>query len=319
MTLLSVEDLTVEIQTRHGTVHALERVSLDVGAGEIVGIIGESGSGKSVCAYTIMGVLDRAARIKSGRVRFQGQDLLTMSPTERERWRGSEASMIFQNARSALNPSRRIGDQLCDVIARHHPASASAIRERALQALSNVRLTDPERQMEAYPHKLSVGQCQRVGIAAALACGARLLIADEPTSALDVTTQAEIMGLIRDLSREKGMAVLLITHDLALAASYCDRLTVMHAGHVVETGPTEQLIAAPRHPYTAALLKSAPAVAESLADLKPIGGSLPDLRRTDLPPCRFAERCERRLPCCEAALPLRLVGVGHSVACHNPL
>ncbi|WP_173934771.1 ABC transporter ATP-binding protein [Chelativorans sp. Marseille-P2723] len=334
--LLSVRNLTVDFATRRGTVHVLDDVSFDVGAGEIVGIIGESGSGKSVTAYSIMGILDHAARICSGEIMFEGRDVLKMHRRERDGWRGREASIIFQNPRTALNPIRAVGDQIADVIARHTPAPAAEIRERTIASLRQVRIPDPERRLRAYPFELSGGLCQRIGIAMALACKPKLLIADEPTTGLDVTTQAVIMDLIQGLVREKGISVALITHDIALASEYCDRLIIMHAGHVVEVAPTAEIIANPRHPYTEKLLRSVPSLVDSIDELQAIDGSLPDLRRRDLPPCRFAERCSRRLAECDAGrLTLELAlaapqpctlrkGTGplstpHLIACKNPL
>lgn len=318
--LLSIRDLTVDFVTRGGTVHVLDRVSFEIGKGEILGIIGESGSGKSVTAYTVMGILDHAARIRGGSIRFEGRDVLAMSRTERDNWRGKDASIIFQNPRTALNPIRNVGDQIADVIARHTPASAAEVRERVLDSMRQVRIPDPERRVRSYPFELSGGLCQRIGIAMALACAPKLLIADEPTTGLDVTTQAVIMDLIRNLARERGMSVALITHDLAMAAEYCDRIVIMHAGHVVETAPTATILATPRHPYTARLLRSVPSLVDSIDELRAIEGSLPDLRRTDLPPCRFAERCDRRLPVCDIP-PLETTPCGkdHTIACRNPL
>ncbi len=318
--LLSVQNLTVDFITRHGTVHVLDDVSFDIGDGEIVGIIGESGSGKSVTAYSIMGILDHAARIRSGEILFQGRNVLGMERSELDRWRGKAASIIFQNPRTALNPIRAVGDQIADVLARHMPAPAAEIRARTIDALKQVRIPDPERRSKAYPFELSGGLCQRIGIAIALACAPRLLIADEPTTGLDVTTQAVIMDLIRNLARERGMSVALITHDVALASEYCDRLIVMHAGHAVEVAPTAEIIAHPRHPYTVQLLRSVPSLVDSIGELQAIRGALPDLRRSDLPFCRFAERCDRRLPVCDAEkLHLGPVEGRHAVACRNPL
>jgi len=318
--LLSVQNLTVDFVTRHGMVHVLDDVSFDIGDGEIVGIIGESGSGKSVTAYSIMGILDHAARIRSGEILFEGRNLLGMERSELDRWRGKAASIIFQNPRTALNPIRTVGDQIADVLARHMPAPASEIRARTFDSLKQVRIPDPERRSKAYPFELSGGLCQRIGIAIALACAPRLLIADEPTTGLDVTTQAVIMDLIRSLARERGMSVALITHDVALASEYCDRLIIMHAGHAVEVAPTAEIIAQPRHPYTAQLLRSVPSLVDSIDELQAIRGSLPDLRRADLPFCRFAERCDRRLPICdEGRLHLEPVADRHAVACRNPL
>ncbi|MEB8387237.1 ABC transporter ATP-binding protein [Rhodobacteraceae bacterium KMM 6894] len=318
--LLSVRDLSVDFRTRGGLVHALDGVSFELNAGETLGIVGESGSGKSVTAFAIMGILERAARVRSGAIHFQGRDVMAMSARDRDLWRGAAASIIFQNPRTALNPIRRVGQQIADVIARHTPDRAPVIREKVLEAMRQVRIPDPEKRMAAYPYELSDGLCQRIGIAAALACNPRLLIADEPTSGLDVTTQAVILDMIRDIARAGNLGAILITHDLALAAQYCDRILVMHAGQVVETAPVGQLFATPRHPYTAGLLGSVPSMVDSVHDLCAIPGSLPDLRRTDLPPCRFAERCTRRLRVCDQpGLALEQVSEGQFVACRNPL
>lgn len=318
MSLLSVRDLSVEFRTRTGTVHALDGVSFDIAQGEMLGIVGESGSGKSVTAYALMGLLDGAARLGSGQALFEGRDLLRLSQAELNEIRGRDISIVFQNPRTALNPIRSAGQQIADVLARHDPAPAAEIRRRMLAALRQVRIPDPERRAGAYPFELSGGMCQRIGIAMALACAPRLLVADEPTTGLDVTTQAVVMDLFRDAVRARGVAAILITHDLALASEYCDRIVVMHAGHVVEDAPVEALFAHPRHPYTAKLLASVPSAVDSIDALAPIEGALPDLRRTDLPFCRFAERCERRAAICDSA-PLRLEGEAHRVACRQPL
>jgi peptide/nickel transport system ATP-binding protein len=318
--LLSITELSVSFRTRSGIVKVLDRVSLDVRAGEIVGVVGESGSGKSVTAFTVMGILDPAGRVDGGAISFEGRDVLGMTLAERNAWRGREASIIFQNPRTALNPIRQVGMQIADVLARHFPDTPRAIARRVLDSLRQVRIPDPEKRRNAYPFELSGGLCQRVGIAMALACSPRLLIADEPTTGIDVTTQAVIMELIRDLARSRHLGTVLITHDLALAAQYCDRVVVMHAGHVVETAPVSELFAAARHPYTAKLLRSVPSMVDHLDELQAIEGSLPDLRRDDLPTCRFAERCERRLPICDGGvLTLDRVGSEHAVACRNPL
>ena len=316
--LLAVRDLSVEFRTRHGTVHALERVSFEIGRGEMLGIVGESGSGKSVTAFALMGLLGPAARLVSGTALFEGADLLRMRPAELNEMRGRDLSIVFQNPRTALNPIRPVGLQIADVLSRHDPAPPGRIRDRMLAALRAVRIPDPERRSRAYPFELSGGLCQRVGIAAALACSPRLLIADEPTTGLDVTTQAVVMDLFRDAVRERRASAILITHDLALASEYCDRIVVMHAGHVVETAEVGALFAHPRHPYTAKLLASVPSAVDSIDALQPIEGNLPDLRRDDLPPCRFSERCERRQPDCDVA-GLALAGQTHLVACRHPL
>ena len=318
--LLDVQDLSVSFRTRSGVVHALEHVSFEVRPREMIGIVGESGSGKSVTAFALMGLLDAAARVTSGRAMFAGQDLLTLRPAELDELRGRDLSIVFQNPRTALNPIRAVGTQIADVIARHDPGPAAQIRERTLAALREVRIPDPERRARAFPYELSGGMCQRVGIAMALACRPKLLIADEPTTGLDVTTQAVVMDLFRDAVKAEGASAILITHDLALASEYCDRIVVMHAGHVVETAPVGSLFSVPRHPYTAKLLASVPSAVESIDQLQPIEGSLPDLRRRDLPACRFAERCERRRPVCdEPPLLLSACGADHNVACRVPL
>jgi peptide/nickel transport system ATP-binding protein len=318
--LLSVRDLCVEFRTRSGTVHALDRVSFDIAPGEMLGIVGESGSGKSVTAYSLLGLLDRAARVTSGEATFDGRNLLRLRQSELNELRGRDISIVFQNPRTALNPIRPVGQQIADVIARHDPGPAAQIGEKVLAALRQVRIPDPERRLRAFPHELSGGMCQRIGIAMALACAPRLLLADEPTTGLDVTTQAVVMDLFRDAIRARGVSAVLITHDLALASEHCDRIVVMHAGHVVEDAPVAAIFADPRHPYTAKLLASVPSAVESVDELQPIEGALPDLRRDDLPFCRFAERCARREAVCDAT-PLQAVAIspGHRVACRLPL
>jgi len=314
--LLEVRHLSLQFRTRGGVVHALEDVSLAIARGETVGLVGESGSGKSVLSYAILGLSDAAARITQGSAHFDGLDLLTASEADLQAIRGREASMIFQNPKVALNPIRKVGQQLEDVLLRHTTTPRSEVRRRAIACLAEMRIPDPERRYHAYPFELSGGLCQRVMIALALACGPKLLIADEPTTGLDVTTQAAIMALIREKAHAGGMATLLITHDLALAREQCDRLVVMHAGHVVESAPTEALFTTPAHPYTRQLIGATPVGRASLAELSAIAGSLPDLRRADLPPCRFAERCMQRSSACSAPLPVVTQGA-HLVRCHH--
>jgi peptide/nickel transport system ATP-binding protein len=315
--LLEVEGLTLEFRTRDGRVRALEDVSFSVGKGEILGIVGESGSGKSVTAYAVMGLLEATARITAGGVRFAGIDLL--APGAIDGVRGREIAMIFQSPRTALNPIRKVGAQIEDVLRRHLKAGRGGARAKAVEALARVRIPDPGRRCDAYPFELSGGMCQRVMIAMALACEPFLLIADEPTTGLDVTTQAVVMDLVREMVDRERMAALLITHDLGLAGEYCDRITVMHAGHTVESAPAARLLRAAAHPYSARLVGATPAAAARIADLGSVPGGLPDLRRDDLPPCRFLERCERREPRCDA-LPLPRVALApdHLVRCWRP-
>ncbi|MBX3623818.1 MAG: ABC transporter ATP-binding protein [Rhizobacter sp.] len=317
--LLEVNELSLNFRTRHGTVKALENVSLSIERGEIVGVVGESGSGKSVMAYTVMGLQDDAARIEGGAITFGGTDLLTATPTALGALRGRELSMIFQSPRTALNPIRKVGHQIEDVLGRHAAVKRDDLKQRAVQALARVRIPDPERRYHAYPFELSGGMCQRVMIAMALACTPALLIADEPTTGLDVTTQAVILDLIRDMSRSQRMATLLITHDLGLAGEYCDRIAVMHAGHLVEVGPTERLLQSPAHPYTRQLLAATPTPQTTLMGLSAIPGQLPDLRG-ELPVCRFQHRCTRATAACsEAPLAWVELGPGHRVRCRHPL
>jgi peptide/nickel transport system ATP-binding protein len=321
--LLDVKDFGLEFRTRSGTVHALEGVDLQLHKGEIVGLVGESGSGKSVLSYALLGISDRAARVTGGTAVFGGMDLLAADEATLAQLRGREISMIFQSPRTALNPIRRVGLQLQDVLRRHAAAPGAdlgkSLHERAVQALRDVAIADPQRRLSAYPFEMSGGMCQRVMIALALACRPQLLIADEPTTGLDVTTQAAVMDLITGLARERHMATLFITHDLALAADHCDRIVVMHAGHAVESAPTPALFAAPRHPYTARLMSSTPGADSSLSSLQPVPGSLPDLKRDDLPACRFAERCERADARCRSQRPLLDAAAVHAVACWHPL
>jgi peptide/nickel transport system ATP-binding protein len=316
---LAVENLSVEFRTRSGVVRALENVSFAVDKGETVALVGESGSGKSVTAYAVMGILDAAGRATAGRAMLGGLDLLAATPQQLADVRGREISMIFQNPRTALNPIRAVGRQIADVLIRHGNVTRADAPERAVDLLRTVGITDPARRAKAYPFEMSGGMCQRVMIAIALAARPSLLIADEPTTGLDVTTQAVIMDLINELAAEIGMATIFITHDLALAGQRARRIVVMHAGHVVENAPTRELFRHPRHPYTAELIAATPDSAASLDDLASVPGTLPDLRRADLPPCRYAERCPRRNETCDQPLPTAVLGSPHIVACWNPL
>jgi peptide/nickel transport system ATP-binding protein len=316
---LSVEGLCVEFRTRSGIVRALDNVSFSVAKGETIAIVGESGSGKSVTAYALMGILDPAGRVTAGRAAFSDLDLLSATPRQLADVRGRQIAMIFQNPRTALNPIRQVGRQIADMLVRHGNATRKAAAAAAVEMLRAVGITDPARRAKAYPFEMSGGMCQRVMIAIALAAKPSLLIADEPTTGLDVTTQAVIMDLIGDLAAKLGMATIFITHDLALAGQRAARIVVMHAGHVVETAPTADLFAHPRHPYTAELIAATPDSAASLDELAAIPGSLPDLRRADLPLCRYSERCPRKLSACAQPLPREQAAASHFVACWNPL
>ncbi len=316
--LLSVKNLSVSFKTRYGTVKVLDDVSFSLGKGEVLGIVGESGSGKSVLSYALMGLLDDNAEIKADAIEFGGIDLAgPNSPLVSIR--GRELSMIFQSPRTALNPIMKVGRQIEDVLRRHGPVTRPNARAAAIAALEKVRIPDPERRYNAYPFELSGGMCQRVMIAMALSCSPSLLIADEPTTGLDVTTQAVVMDLMRDLVRETRMSSILITHDLALAGEYCDRIVVMHAGHMVETAPADELRAHFAHPYTRGLFAATPTAHTELEDLASIPGNLPDFR-SDLPSCRFLHRCDRRQTDCETGhVALAPLSNDHSVRCRHPL
>jgi peptide/nickel transport system ATP-binding protein len=268
--LLDVNDLTVEFATRRGIVKAVQHVNISVAKGETLGIVGESGSGKSVTSYAVMRILDRAGKIAEGSVVFSGIDVKTATEDQMRDLRGREISMIFQNPRAALNPIRKVGDQIEDVLRQHVQQSQAGDRgEKAIEALEAVKIARPRERYHAYPFELSGGMCQRVVIALALACNPQLLIADEPTTGLDVTTQKAVMDLIVELTKRRGMSTILITHDLGLAAAYCDRVVVMEKGRVVETALSADIFAKPGHAYTKKLMRATPRVGVSLRDLLP--------------------------------------------------
>jgi oligopeptide/dipeptide ABC transporter ATP-binding protein len=302
--VLTVDSLSIHFPTRRGIVHALDRVSLAIAPGEIVGLVGESGSGKSVLSYAISGLLDPAALVAGGEIRWHGT---AIDPIRERRTTRAAVAQIFQNPRASLNPIRAVGRQLGDV----------AGKDQVVPLLESVRL-DPAKA-RSYPFELSGGQCQRVGIALALACKPELLIADEPTTGLDVTTEAAIMALIAELSRTRRMATLLVTHNLPLAAAYCHRVAVMHAGQIVEIAPVAALTQAARHPYSAELLAATPQHAGKPDDLHVIPGQLPDLT-APLPPCRFAARCRNHQADCDLSPPpLAPAAPDHLVACRHPV
>jgi peptide/nickel transport system ATP-binding protein len=265
--LLDIRDLTVEFATRRGTVTAVRNIDISVDKGETLGIVGESGSGKSVTSFAVMRILDRAGRIADGSVTFSGIDLRSASDHDMADMRGREMSMIFQNPRAALNPIRKVGHQIEDVLLRHVQAVRSNVKEKAIDILKQVRIARPEERYHAYPFELSGGMCQRIVIAIALACRPQLLIADEPTTGLDVTTQKAVMELVVELTHARGMSTVLITHDLGLAAAYCDRVVVMQKGEVVETAPSEIIFKSPAHAYTRKLMRATPRPGATLRDL----------------------------------------------------
>ncbi|WP_372833316.1 dipeptide ABC transporter ATP-binding protein [Puniceibacterium confluentis] len=276
--MLSVKNLAVSFQTRRGTVEAVRGISFDLAKGEILGIVGESGSGKSVTSYALMRILDAGGTIKAGEATYSGIDLRRVAERDMSDIRGREISMIFQNPRAALNPIRKVGHQIEDVLRRHARATRHDARAKAIKALEDVRINDAEARYDAYPFELSGGMCQRVVCAIALACDPRLLIADEPTTGLDITTQQAVMELVRDLIRARNMSSILITHDLGLAAQYCDRIMVMKDGLIVEQGDPARIFSDPQHSYTRKLVDATPRMGEGIRSLLP-----PEERKAELP------------------------------------
>jgi len=315
--LLRLENLSAHYVTARGTrvVPAVDHVSLSVNAGETLGIVGESGSGKSTLALTILRLLPRAARIVSGSMMFDGEDLLAKSDPEMRRIRGKRIAMILQDPMASLNPLFTIGDQVGEPIRVHEGASRRTAWKRASELLKSVRIPSPETRVTQYPHEMSGGMRQRIVGAIGISCEPRLLIADEPTTSLDLTIQAQYLNLLRDLQREHGLALIFITHNLGIVAKMCDRLAVMYAGRVVEQGPVSRIFNAPAHPYTAALLNSIPRMSDGRTRLTAIDGHPPDM--STLPPgCAFAARCPRVFDRCQIeAPPVFTVEDGRTVRC----
>ena len=312
MALLEVEELRVAFQTRAGRVQAVGGVSFQLDRGQVLGIVGESGSGKSVTAYSIMQILPKAEI--TGSVKLEDVELLGAGEKLLRQIRGNRISIVFQDPMTSLNPTLTIGFQLMEAICLHTDRNRTQAKQRAVELLKLVNVSEPEKRMEQYPHSLSGGQRQRVMIAMALACEPDLLIADEPTTALDVTIQAQILDLLDELRKELGMAILLITHDLGVVARMCDRVMVMYAGTVCEKGTVEQVFFDPRHEYTKGLLRSVPAAAGD-EPLQPIPGAPVDL--TQLPPgCPFAARCPEAMKVClQRKCDWQEFGPGHRASC----
>ncbi len=319
--LLSIEDLRTIFRTSNGEIAAVDGVSLSVAKGKTLGIVGESGCGKSVLSLSIMRLVPQPGRIASGRIMFEGKDLLSLPANEMRQIRGSRIAMIFQEPMTSLNPVFTVGDQIMEAMRAHdREASAADLRKRAIAALDRVKIPAPERRFDEYPHQMSGGMRQRVMIAMALACEPELLIADEPTTALDVTVQAQILDLLRDLQKQTGMAIILITHDLGVVAEMADEVAVMYAGRVAERASGTAIFDDPQHPYTLGLLGSIPKIEETRDRLLAIEGAVP-------PPfalpkgCRFEPRCVFATEPCKAAQPqLRAIDGTHEVAClHAPV
>jgi len=317
--LLEVKGLKTYFYTEDGIVRAVDGVNFEVYPGEVLGLVGESGCGKSVTSLSIMRLIAKPGRVDAGEILLDGENLLDLPEDEMIKVRGNRISMIFQQPQTALNPVFRVGDQLSEVLSVHQDLGREAGHKRAVALLKMVGVPDPERRVDAYPHELSGGMAQRVMIAMALACVPELLIADEPTTALDVTIQAQILDLMRALSRDMGTSVILITHDLGVVAEMAERVAVMYAGEIVEQAEVNSLFDEPLHPYTQGLIGSIPVLGEIKERLDVIPGSVPNL--VNLPPgCRFAPRCQARIKyactiCAEVKPELEEVKPGHHVRC----
>ena len=317
--LLEVNNLRTQFPTRNGLVRAVDGVSFHIDPGEVLGVVGESGCGKSITALSIMRLIAPPGKIVSGEIIFDGKDLLKFSDAEMRRIRGDDIAMIFQDPMTSLNPVFTVGEQIAEALRLHRKLSRNAARDAAIAAMREVAIPDPARRINDYPHQLSGGMRQRVMIAMALACDTKLLIADEPTTALDVTIQAQILELMEELQRKRGLSVLLITHDLGVVAEVADRVAVMYTGRIVEESTVEELFKRPKHPYTEGLLRSVPKL--TAADvvkkerLETIEGVVPS--PTNLPPgCHFAPRCPYRMPrCTEEEIPLYQLESGAQVRC----
>jgi oligopeptide transport system ATP-binding protein len=318
--LLSVEDLRVRFWTRRGTVHAVNGISFDVAPGETLGIVGESGCGKSVTSLAILGLLSRNGRVESGKAVFEGRDLIRQSDRALRSVRGKEIAMIFQDPMTSLNPVLTVGRQIREPLETHFGMNRKEAEAKAAEALDRVGIPSAKARIRDYPHQFSGGMRQRAMIAMALATRPKLLIADEPTTALDVTIQAQILDLLRALVAEENAALILITHDLGVVAGMCERVNVMYAGMFMETGAAEQLFATPRHPYTLGLLQSVPRLdAARRARLHPIEGAPPNMLQAPTA-CPFQPRCRFEVDISRREVPsLVEIEPGHHVACFNPV
>ncbi|MGY4674169.1 dipeptide ABC transporter ATP-binding protein [Ursidibacter arcticus] len=318
MALLEVKELSVHFGDQKTPFKAVDRVSYTINEGEVLGIVGESGSGKSVSSLAIMGLIDYPGRVMANALHFDGNDLLSLKPKEKQKIVGADVSMIFQDAMTSLNPSYTVGYQIMEALKVHQGGSKASRRARAVELLTMVGIPDPVSRLDVYPHQLSGGMSQRVMIAMAIACNPKLLIADEPTTALDVTIQAQIIDLLLELQRKENMALILITHDLALVAESAHRIIVMYAGQVVEEGKAEQIFKSPLHPYTQALLKALPEFAEGKSRLQSLPGVVPG--KYDRPQgCLLNPRCPYATDRCRQEEPALRTLNGRQVKCHTPL
>lgn len=315
--LLEVNNLSTKFKTERGTAHAVRYVNFSIERGEVMGLVGESGSGKSVTAKSIMKLLDQSRSSMSGEILLDGMDMISKREKEMEKIRGNQVSMIFQDPMTSLNPLIKVGDQIAEVYRYHKKLSKKSAKQETIKLLALVGIPSPESRYDQYPHEFSGGMLQRLMIAIALACKPKLLIADEPTTALDVTIQAQILRIIKNLQQEFDMGVLLITHDLGVVAEVCDKVSVMYAGQIVESGGVHIIFDSPMHPYTVGLISSIPKLGARSKLLNPIEGSPPDLH-LEVKGCSFAERCQFKTELCLTDAPrLRTLEDGHQVSCHH--
>lgn len=318
MSLLEVKELSVHFGNEKSPFKAVDRINIKVDEGEVLGIVGESGSGKSVSSLAIMGLIDFPGKVIANSLHFDGNDLLALNPKEKQKIVGADVSMIFQDAMTSLNPSYTVGYQIMEALKIHQGGSKSTRRQRTIELLELVGIPDPISRLDVYPHQLSGGMSQRVMIAMAIACNPKLLIADEPTTALDVTIQAQIIDLLLELQRKENMALILITHDLALVAESAHRIIVMYAGQVVEEGLASEIFKAPLHPYTQALLNALPEFAEGKSRLQSLPGVVPG--KYDRPQgCLLNPRCPYATELCSQKEPELRELNGRQVKCHTPL
>ena len=318
MPLLEIENLSVEFPSRQGVMQAVDGVTLSLDSGDVLGIVGESGSGKSVTMMALMGLVAYPGRVSAERLRFDGHDLLALSPRERSRLTGRDLAMIFQDPTTSLNPCFSVGFQLAETLQIHLRMDAKAARRRSIELLEQVGIPAPESRLKAYPHQLSGGMNQRVMIAMAIACNPKLLIADEPTTALDVTIQAQILDLLRSLQRERDMALVLITHNMGVVSEMAQRVAVMYAGQIMEEQPAQALFRRPHHPYTEALMAAMPERSDGSTRLATIPGMVPGLH--DRPDgCLFAPRCAHAAADCRSQRPALASQSQATVRCHHPL
>ncbi len=318
MALLEIDNLSVDFPSKNSVMHAVDGVSLSLEAGDVLGIVGESGSGKSVTMMALMGLIAFPGQVKADTMRFDGHDLLSLSPGERSKLTGKDVAMIFQDPTTSLNPCFTIGFQLAETLKLHMGLDAKAAKNRSIELLEQVGIPAPESRLKAYPHQMSGGMNQRVMIAMAIACNPKLLIADEPTTALDVTIQAQILDLLRGLQKDRGMALVLITHNMGVVSEMAQRVAVMYAGQIMEVRTSQALFAQPQHPYTEALMAALPERSQGLSRLTTIPGMVPGLY--DRPSgCLFAPRCTYANDHCRAERPALRDWAEGWVRCHYPL